>query len=442
MLDIAEGCFVKMAELLLVSGRSVRQVFSKFSAPEIFPDRTVMELLSPLSFLEGIKDLGLDDLQEIEAACLMRVLAKPELENAIILNELALIMENFGVPDGDDDAEDDYIPDTETESVSAHEEKKDVKPRSRKRVYDLKRIDQKGIKILRKLARFLLKQFLHPREFFGKAIYKEKIKTKKRDFLLDVMKVKDFYLRMKIASIRKRLTENTSINDELCVDLKTHKELINVKQMVRALEEIAEEEQLLMMKDEAAALTPDQQKSAKIESEAASSEAVSTPTLNDKEKKPLEGKVEGGKPKKKSDVQDYYSAGPSSEVIRFGIGKGESKRMGAQIHLNTIEEEKHETQTSNYFEGMSEKDDSRMMGSNNLRYSNNTKEFEFEEETKRSAHKMTSDIFNKSLTKEDMQKLPFSTRSTGDRMESDVLAKKKFSQSAAEGSLRQFRQSV
>lgn len=133
-------------------------------------------------------------------------------------------------------------------------------------------------------------------------------------------------------------------------------------------------------------------------------------------------------------------AGPSSDAIRFG--KGESKRMGGQIHLNTIEEEKHETQTSNYFEGMSEKDDSRMMGSNNLRYSNNTKEFEFDDETKRSAHKVTSDIFNKSLTKEDLQKLPFSTRSTGDRMEADALAKKKFSQSAAEGSLRQYRQSV
>jgi hypothetical protein len=76
--------------------------------------------------------------------------------------------------------------------------------------------------------------------------------------------------------------------------------------------------------------------------------------------------------------------------------------MGGMIHLNTIEEEKQETQTSNYYEGLSEKDDSRMMGSNNLRYSANTKEYEFDEETKRSAQKMTSDIFNKSLTKEDL----------------------------------------
>jgi len=115
MLDIAEGCFIRMAETLIVKGRTVRAIFTKYSVPELFPDRTILELLSPMGFLEGVKDLGLQDLSELEAACLMRVLAKPELDNAIILNELALIMENFGVPDADEDAEDDYIPDTDTE---------------------------------------------------------------------------------------------------------------------------------------------------------------------------------------------------------------------------------------------------------------------------------------------------------------------------------------
>ena len=172
--------------------------------------------------------------------------------------------------------------------------------------------------------------------------------------------------------------------------------------MVRALEEIAEEEQILMMKEEAAAAqTPDLIKTSKKEDSDSTSPMRST-TPQTKEKKPIEGKVEGGKAKKKSDLQDYYMQAPTSEAIRFGVGKGESKRMGGMVHLNTIEEEKQETQTSNYYEGLSEKDDSRMMGSNNLRYSANTKEYEFDEETKRSAQKMTSDIFNKSLTKEDL----------------------------------------
>ena len=35
----------------------------------------------------------------------MKVLAKPELENAVILNEFVLIMENFGIPPATEEEE-------------------------------------------------------------------------------------------------------------------------------------------------------------------------------------------------------------------------------------------------------------------------------------------------------------------------------------------------
>lgn len=126
MLDIAEHCFIKIAEKMIETNRSVRGVFTKFSIPEQFPDGSILELMSPISFLEGIKEMGLNDLSEMEAACLLRVLTKPELDSAIILNELILIMENFGVIDNfDDDDEDDYEPDEEEEEgkEKANEEK-------------------------------------------------------------------------------------------------------------------------------------------------------------------------------------------------------------------------------------------------------------------------------------------------------------------------------
>ena len=62
-----------------------------------------LELLSPIGFLEGIKELGIVDLEEVEVACLMRVLTKPNLENAILLKELVVIMENFKIFDDNDD---------------------------------------------------------------------------------------------------------------------------------------------------------------------------------------------------------------------------------------------------------------------------------------------------------------------------------------------------
>ncbi len=119
----------------------------------------MLDLLSPLGFLEALKnELKMEELSEIEVACLMRVLAKPELENQIILNEFALIMENFGVPLVDQtilsEEDNDYIADGAE------------KPKQ----YNLNNIDVEGLLILRQVARFLLSEYLHPREFFGKMV--------------------------------------------------------------------------------------------------------------------------------------------------------------------------------------------------------------------------------------------------------------------------------
>lgn len=75
--------------------------------------------------------MKLGEFTDLEVACLMRVLAKPELDNAIILNEFALIMENFGVPliDGTISEDEDYIP----------------QGSDKPRVYELKNIDEEGI---------------------------------------------------------------------------------------------------------------------------------------------------------------------------------------------------------------------------------------------------------------------------------------------------------
>jgi hypothetical protein len=50
-------------------------------------------------------------------------------------------------------------------------------------------------------------------------------------------------LKIKIANIRKVLTPNASIDQQLCLDPLTHPDIFNVKVFVKALEDIAEEEQ-------------------------------------------------------------------------------------------------------------------------------------------------------------------------------------------------------
>jgi hypothetical protein len=84
---------------------------------------------------------------------------------------------------------------------------------------------------------------MHPREFFGKMVKNhQEIKNEKRSYVLDILNVKDFYLKIKIANIRKNLQENQSLNKELCLD-QAHPNIFNMKTFVRALEEVAEVEQ-------------------------------------------------------------------------------------------------------------------------------------------------------------------------------------------------------
>lgn len=77
-------------------------------------------------------------------------------------------------------------------------------------------LDDKGIKILKRLSRFLLERYMHPREFYGPTIKTEIIGKRKNK--VEVIKLHDFYLRLKLASIRKKLKEIPSINKCFAID--------------------------------------------------------------------------------------------------------------------------------------------------------------------------------------------------------------------------------
>ena len=214
----------------------------------------------------------------------MKVLAKPELDNSVILNEFVLIMENFGIPvlNEEDEYENDYLPDSDTDttkeiindndSAKAKDESKEPekpgegdmadKPSEQHRSFvekpktgnkhlinlDFETLDAKGNKIMKKLARFLLERYMHPREFFGPKIKKEAIGKKKSK--VEVIQLHDFYLRIKLASIRKKIKQNDSLNLFLAIDGDKFPGLIQVKKMIKALEVVAEKEQEVMIKEQ------------------------------------------------------------------------------------------------------------------------------------------------------------------------------------------------
>jgi hypothetical protein len=98
VLDIAEACFKKIAISLNGYDITIRQLYQSKSLKEDVDGQTI-HLIEPLTFVEGLNEIGVTTFSELEIACLLKVLTKPQLENLILLEDLEVIMENFGEDD-------------------------------------------------------------------------------------------------------------------------------------------------------------------------------------------------------------------------------------------------------------------------------------------------------------------------------------------------------
>ena len=84
MIDVAEKIFVRIAEEIIKNKVSVRMVWNQHLFPAEI-DGEEYELLSPEGLIDGLRDLGIDDLNDKEIQYLLKVLSKPELEGAILM---------------------------------------------------------------------------------------------------------------------------------------------------------------------------------------------------------------------------------------------------------------------------------------------------------------------------------------------------------------------
>ena len=59
-----------------------------------------VEVMTADDFITRCYEIGVHDLDQVQIQCLMRVLGKPDLSNAIRLNELEILMANFSPNQG------------------------------------------------------------------------------------------------------------------------------------------------------------------------------------------------------------------------------------------------------------------------------------------------------------------------------------------------------
>ena len=93
MFQIAENALLKVAHWFLSRGTTVSELF-KSHIQLIQYEEHELPVISPEIFIEGLKVLEIENMTELELACLMNVLVKPQLDNGILVEELESIIEN------------------------------------------------------------------------------------------------------------------------------------------------------------------------------------------------------------------------------------------------------------------------------------------------------------------------------------------------------------
>lgn len=98
MLDAAEATFHSISQCLVQRNLTVKNTFGSEEIVHIleeFEDEHNVAVITADDFLTRCNEIGVPQMNEMQIACVMRVIGKPELSNAIRLNELEILMSNF-----------------------------------------------------------------------------------------------------------------------------------------------------------------------------------------------------------------------------------------------------------------------------------------------------------------------------------------------------------
>ena len=105
MLDTAETILRDLAGKMLENEWTVKDVFDHPKLIHVIPEYEGQDdvvAISAQNYLGRMYQLGFQDITQIQVACMMRVIGKPDIDNAILFDDLKTLLESYGVPNGTD----------------------------------------------------------------------------------------------------------------------------------------------------------------------------------------------------------------------------------------------------------------------------------------------------------------------------------------------------
>ena len=236
MLDIAESAFIRIAQELIQKGLTVRKLFGD-GIKRIRINEEDVEIIEPTDFIEALNALEILDFSELELLCLMRVLTKPHMEKTILLKDLIIIMENFGIQE------------------DAEEPAARGKAKKRKNL-NFEKLDEESLRFLYIFSQYLLTTNTSVYEFYDTTVFNQVVRTKNKQSTVEIVSAADFFNKIQEHKIFDEIGAGVrdSLQAFLCID-QNYTHLLLVKKIIRSLEEISQNDEL----KERAGIDPSQQ---------------------------------------------------------------------------------------------------------------------------------------------------------------------------------------
>ncbi len=241
MIEIAQNCFRAIAEQMLERKLTIRTLYgSSIYKEQVNGDAT--ELLSSEDFLQGLKQLGMEDLEEVEQQCLVKVLAISDDDRAIRVGDLLQILEDYGVHENSGPLaapENDTAAPPEGEQPPPQQEPEQKAPAG----LDFAGLDKVSMVLMLALTEYLIKENVPLYDLLGDAVYKQAVRTKTKEKNVDVINSKDFFEVLHKMGIKTEDSEHENLRNFLALSA-GHRDKIHVKKLKRAIEQFAVNEQL------------------------------------------------------------------------------------------------------------------------------------------------------------------------------------------------------
>lgn len=241
-LTIAEDCFKKISDLMKERGLTVKTLFKDVIQTEILQmeddSEYEIELMSPEGFISGLEQLGIIDLTDKEIQCLMLILAKPELEHAIVVADLQMVMENFEIyDDGQKDNEEDQPQD----NIASQPEETDDKDATKKKKYNFDRLSVEALSVLYSIGKWSQDNDL--KDLLDERSYEQPVKTKKKENVVEIIKSDDFFALLNEVGLLQNFSNSiqSELEEFLCLDPQ-YKDLIMIKKVVKTSEHLLRNE--------------------------------------------------------------------------------------------------------------------------------------------------------------------------------------------------------